>query len=299
MVTNNLNVAGDPRRQRALRGDRRRRHRSPRDRGIVGGRTARPGPGHVQFAQHPVRPAGGGMVSMAQRSSGRSIPSPAGWSTTDEIWTPAGGAQRPRQAGIAPRGRRHRHHQPARDHGGLGPRTPAKPIHNAIVWQDRRTDRCDAAARSRGMARGSASAPGWWSTYFSGTKLAWLLDHVPARARGGAGRAGLRHHRRLARSGAHRRPGCTPPTPATPRAPCCSTSHRAWDAGCSRCSTSRAVLPQACPSAGDLRRNRSRPPARRSHAGHRRRPAGGTLFGQACFAPGMAARTPTAPAASC
>src|SRR5258706_6730260 len=58
-------------------------------------------------------------------------------------------------------------------------RATGKPIHNAIVWQDRRTaDDCtnlkDAGHESKVTARtGLLLDP-----YFSATKATWLLDHV-------------------------------------------------------------------------------------------------------------------------
>ncbi len=64
-------------------------------------------------------------------------------------------------------------------------RATGRPIHNAIVWQDRRTaDVCDALreAGHAGMIREHTGLI--LDPYFSGTKLAWILDHVPnARAR--------------------------------------------------------------------------------------------------------------------
>jgi glycerol kinase len=68
------------------------------------------------------------------------------------------------------------------------------PLHNAIVWQDRRTaDRCDVIRRE-GMAREIVERTGLVvDPYFSGTKLAWLLDEVPglrARAERGEVRFG-------------------------------------------------------------------------------------------------------------
>jgi len=68
-------------------------------------------------------------------------------------------------------------------------RQSGQPIHRALVWQDRRTaDRCrglkDAGHQELFRQRtGLVLDP-----YFSGTKAAWLLDHVPgARARAEAG----------------------------------------------------------------------------------------------------------------
>ena len=59
-------------------------------------------------------------------------------------------------------------------------RATLRPIHRAIVWQDRRTaDRCDAL-RSAGHEPLIRSRTGLvLDAYFSGTKAAWLLDHVP------------------------------------------------------------------------------------------------------------------------
>jgi glycerol kinase len=70
-------------------------------------------------------------------------------------------------------------------------RTTGRPIHRAIVWQDRRTaDQCrtmaaDAAAVALVARTGLLLDP-----YFSATKLAWLLDHVDG-ARAAAERGDL------------------------------------------------------------------------------------------------------------
>jgi len=64
-------------------------------------------------------------------------------------------------------------------------RATGKPIHRAIVWQDRRTaDEC-ATLRAAGAEPLVRSKTGLLlDPYFSGTKVAWLLDHVAgARAR--------------------------------------------------------------------------------------------------------------------
>jgi len=59
-------------------------------------------------------------------------------------------------------------------------RHTGRPIHNAIVWQDRRTaSECDELTR-RGYADAIREKTGLIiDPYFSGTKIAWLLDHVP------------------------------------------------------------------------------------------------------------------------
>ena len=59
-------------------------------------------------------------------------------------------------------------------------RRTGEPIHNAIVWQDRRTAQfCDELKRS-GHGELIQSKTGLVvDAYFSGSKLRWLLDHVP------------------------------------------------------------------------------------------------------------------------
>lgn len=69
----------------------------------------------------------------------------------------------------------------------LWERATGRPLHNAIVWQDRRTaDACAAKAPHAETVRARTGLP--IDPYFSATKLAWLLDHVPgARARASRG----------------------------------------------------------------------------------------------------------------
>ncbi len=67
----------------------------------------------------------------------------------------------------------------------LWDRATGQPLYNAIVWQDRRTaERC-AELRAAGHADLVQRRTGLLlDPYFSGTKLAWLLDRIPdARAR--------------------------------------------------------------------------------------------------------------------
>ena len=60
-------------------------------------------------------------------------------------------------------------------HKGTG-----QPIHNAIVWQDRRTEPACVALREKGLADTIQAKTGLLvDAYFSGTKLQWLLDKVP------------------------------------------------------------------------------------------------------------------------
>jgi len=69
-------------------------------------------------------------------------------------------------------------------------RATGKPVYNAIVWQDHRTaDMCDEL-KARGLVDYVARTTGLIiDAYFSGTKVKWILDHVPgARQRAEEGR---------------------------------------------------------------------------------------------------------------
>jgi glycerol kinase len=69
-------------------------------------------------------------------------------------------------------------------------RATGQPIARAIVWQDRRTAGACDALRARGLEQRITEKTGLvLDAYFSATKLAWLLDHVPgARALATAGK---------------------------------------------------------------------------------------------------------------
>jgi glycerol kinase len=61
-------------------------------------------------------------------------------------------------------------------------RATGKPIHRAIVWQDRRTADACAKLRGEGAEETIAVHTGLLcDPYFSGTKIAWILDHAGAR----------------------------------------------------------------------------------------------------------------------
>jgi len=89
----------------------------------------------------------------------------------------------------------------ARDVAGIGitnqretvilwDRATGRPIHNAIVWQDRRTaDACATLQRAGREPMITERTGLLLDPYFSATKIAWLLDHVDgARAAAQAGR---------------------------------------------------------------------------------------------------------------
>ncbi len=71
----------------------------------------------------------------------------------------------------------------------LWERTTGAPLHNAIVWQDRRTAETCARLKSDGAEAMVREKTGLLvDPYFSATKFAWLLDTVDgARARAGRG----------------------------------------------------------------------------------------------------------------
>ncbi|MEN5179917.1 glycerol kinase GlpK [Comamonas testosteroni] len=70
-------------------------------------------------------------------------------------------------------------------------RKTGQPIHNALVWQDRRAEPVCAQLREDGHAGLIQQKTGLLvDAYFSATKLQWLLDHVPG-ARAAAERGEL------------------------------------------------------------------------------------------------------------
>jgi glycerol kinase len=132
-------------------------------------------------------------VAMAQQEFTQIYPAP-GWVEHDpeEIWTTSVATVREAMAtaGLA-----------AKDVAAIGitnqrettlvwERANGRPIHNAIVWQDRRTaDRCAALRRERHEALIADKTGLLLDPYFSATKIAWMLDHVDgARAAAAAGR---------------------------------------------------------------------------------------------------------------
>lgn len=131
----------------------------------------------------------GGVRAVQQREFQQFFPQ-SGWVEHDpmEIWQSqrrtlvdllAGLEEKPAAVGITNQ----------RETTILWDRASGEPLHPAIVWQDRRTaDRC-AALKAEGVEALIRAKTGLLlDPYFSGTKLAWLLDHVPdARARAGRG----------------------------------------------------------------------------------------------------------------
>ena len=66
----------------------------------------------------------------------------------------------------------------------LWERATGRPLHRAIVWQDRRTTELCARLKRRGLEPLFRRKTGLLlDPYFSGTKLAWLLDRIPGARR--------------------------------------------------------------------------------------------------------------------
>jgi glycerol kinase len=127
-------------------------------------------------------------VAMAQQEFRQIFPQP-GWVEHDpaEIWNTQLGCARQalKQAGataaeVAAIGVTNQ-----RETVVVWERASGRPIANAIVWQDRRTAGACSELRERGVEPEITARTGLLlDPYFSGTKLAWLLDQVPgARAR--------------------------------------------------------------------------------------------------------------------
>ena len=127
-------------------------------------------------------------VAMAQREFTQHFPQP-GWVEHDagEIWQSqwATLTEVLRSASASPRDVAAVGIANQRETTVLWDRRSGEPVARAIVWQDRRTAAlCDRLKAEGHEAEVSARTGLVLDPYFSGTKLAWLLDNVPgARAR--------------------------------------------------------------------------------------------------------------------
>ncbi len=132
------------------------------------------------------------IVAMEQREHAQITPRP-GWveHDPDEIWarTQEVIAGALAQAGAAARELRAVGITNQRESTVLWDRTSGEALHNVLVWQDTRTEelvRALAGEAGVDCLRERVGLP--LASYFSGPKLAWLLEHVPgARARAQAG----------------------------------------------------------------------------------------------------------------
>jgi len=126
--------------------------------------------------------AAGHPVAMAQREFRQLFPQP-GWVEHDpeEIWqTQLATAQEAlAKAGITAAQVSAIGITNQRETTVVWNRRTGQPIHNAIVWQDRRGEPLCAQLREHGHAEQIRSSTGLVvDSYFSATKIRWLLDHV-------------------------------------------------------------------------------------------------------------------------
>jgi len=173
-------------------------------------------------------------------------------------------------------------------------RASGRPIHNAIVWQCRRTAPLCESLRATGAEGEFRERTGLvLDPYFSGTKIRWLLDEVPG-ARARAERGALAFGTvdswllwRLTDGAVH----ATDPSNAS-RTLCFDIRALDWsEALCRHLGVPLSVLPRVLPSAGAFGETTGGAlPAGIPIAGI----AGdqqAALFGQTCLAPGMAKNT--------
>ena len=241
--------------------------------------------------------AQGRIVAMAQQELTQFYPQP-GWVEHDpqEIWRTQLATARAvlTKAGISARQVHAIGITNQRETTVVWNRKTGQAIHKAIVWQDRRAEPACAALRERGMADTIRQKTGLLvDAYFSGTKLQWILDHVPdARAQAAHGElafgtvdswllwqlTGGRVHATDVSNAA--------------RTMLFNVHSNTWDAELlAALDIPEGLMPQVLPSAahfGDIE------PGLLGHA----IPIGGmagdqqsALFGQACFSAGMAKNT--------
>jgi glycerol kinase len=173
-------------------------------------------------------------------------------------------------------------------------RTTGRPLHRAIVWQDRRTaERCDELRESGALEMVRSRTGLVLDPYFSGTKLEWLfrsgaIEPSPALAFGTVDTWLLWNLTGGTDGGLH----ATDPSNAS-RTLLYDIVDRAWsDELCALLSIPMSVLPEVRPSSGRFGMTKA------EHAAGLTVPVSGiagdqqaALFGQACFSPGMMKNT--------
>ena len=121
----------------------------------------------------------GAVVAVAQKEHKQIFPRP-GWVEHggEEIWANVSGvvASALAKANITPRDLAAIGITNQRETTILWDKASGKPIHNAIVWQDTRTDELVRSLGDQDRFRAQCGLP--LATYFSGPKIRWLLDHV-------------------------------------------------------------------------------------------------------------------------
>jgi glycerol kinase len=122
-------------------------------------------------------------VDIAQQEFRQIFPRP-GWVEHDpeDIWQTTLATMREvlRKTGLAPSAFAGIGIANQRETALIWERSTGKPIHNAIVWQDRRTAEHCAALEAQGRGPLIAQRTGLvLDPYFSATKISWMLDNVP------------------------------------------------------------------------------------------------------------------------
>ena len=169
-------------------------------------------------------------------------------------------------------------------------RASGRPLHRAIVWQDRRTaDRCEELSRDGALAMVRERTGLVLDPYFSGTKFSWLLEHgVPADDDLALGTVDAWLLWNLTGGTVH----ATDPSNAS-RTMLFDIRKLAWDPElCDLLRVPIAALPRVLPSSGRFGTTNDTcgaPPGIpiSGIAGDQQ----SALFGQACFTPGMAKNT--------
>jgi glycerol kinase len=134
----------------------------------------------------------GQIASIAQREFEQIYPQP-GWveHNATEIWSTqvAVAAEAIVKAGITPTDVAAIGITNQRETTVIWDKNTGEPIHNAIVWQDRRTSAYCDELKAQGHASGIQKKTGLIvDSYFSATKIKWMLDTVPgARVKAEAG----------------------------------------------------------------------------------------------------------------
>lgn len=123
------------------------------------------------------------IIATGQREFPQHFPQ-SGWveHDVDDIWTSVIDSAREAiaRSGIAPQQLAGIGITNQRETVVLWDRTTGRPLHRAIVWQDRRTaDRCEQLRASGHEADVQTRTGLLLDPYFSATKIGWLLDHVP------------------------------------------------------------------------------------------------------------------------
>ncbi len=173
-------------------------------------------------------------------------------------------------------------------------RSTGKPIQQAIVWQDRRTaDVCDRLRSDGREAMVHKKTGLLLDPYFSATKIAWILDHVPgARAAAEAGRLAcgtidswLIH--RLTQGAVH----VTDASNAS-RTLLMNIHTGQWDDELLQCfGVPRSILPEIRSSSEVYGEVASLPELAKVPIAGAAGDQQSALFGQACFQPGLAKNT--------